>query len=334
MKVKLHLVIASLLIFFPMQWNFSAHAQVPLDPNRVWAVSWSPDETRIAVGFEDGRVEIHNVNTPSMPIILVGHSGIVITLAWHPTNSLLATGSDDGTVKLWNSTSGENVLTYNDFDSYIDKVSWSPDGDYLLVTENNNSPDIRVWSTDITYQAPVFTDTGPTAYVVEWHPSNELIAIGNVTGTVHIRDANSFNLLYEIGTPPQDFIMRGEQIMQLAWSPNGNYILTGSLGSQVILWNVNTHQKQFTLAPYDAEETDFFLQRNVAVWFNSSGNQFSALSGNGTLRTWSTSNGNVLSTRQIEDSPIYAAEVSPDGTKLAYVGTSGVLQVVPVPNND
>jgi WD40 repeat protein len=65
-----------------------------------------------------------------------------------------------------------------------------------------------------------------------------------------------------------------------------------------------------------------------SIVFSSDGTRLTSVSADGTLRTWNADAGQVVDTSQLAGAPIYAAEFSPDGTRLAYGGESGTLEII------
>src|SRR4029450_12691083 len=63
-------------------------------------VSWSPDGRLVAVSRE-GTARVWDARTGTVRHTLLGHAGLVHSVAWSPDSSRLVTGSSDGTAKVW-----------------------------------------------------------------------------------------------------------------------------------------------------------------------------------------------------------------------------------------
>ena len=68
---------------------------------RVYAVAFSRDGTRLASGDDTGRILTWDTSTWVRVLDLQGHADYVYDLAWSPTEDVLASASGDGTVRLW-----------------------------------------------------------------------------------------------------------------------------------------------------------------------------------------------------------------------------------------
>ena len=75
------------------------------------SVSFSPDGTKVASGFDDKTVKLWDVTSGECLQTLEGHSDSVRSVSFSPDGTKVASGSFDDTVKLWDVTSGECLQT-------------------------------------------------------------------------------------------------------------------------------------------------------------------------------------------------------------------------------
>ena len=109
----------------------------------VQSVAFSPDGgTRIASGFNDNTVRIWDAATGT-PIgePLLGHPGIVRSVAFSPNSALLVSGSEDRTIRVWDTVSGMQI---GDGEPLI--------GHALEVIQLHSPPHILSGSCDLTIQ--------------------------------------------------------------------------------------------------------------------------------------------------------------------------------------
>lgn len=106
------------------------------DFNRIYTVSWSPDDQYIVSGSTDGKVRIWDVERTQVKHIYSGHKNIVLEVAWSPDGNYIASSSDDG-VKIWSVATGECRFYYSGEGKsvLIRAVSWSPDSSYIAYGE-------------------------------------------------------------------------------------------------------------------------------------------------------------------------------------------------------
>ena len=100
-------------------------------------LSLSPDGTQLALGLEDGTVEVRDL--ASRQKRLYGHNDRVISLAFSPDGRLLASASRDRTVKLWDLRFPRDFPSVPKQEKRVWCVAFSPDGK-LLASAGDNQP--------------------------------------------------------------------------------------------------------------------------------------------------------------------------------------------------
>ncbi|KAH8304640.1 hypothetical protein KR018_005858, partial [Drosophila ironensis] len=112
----------------------------------VLDLAWSPNDLYLASCSVDNMVIIWDAQAfPHITVTLKGHTGLVKGVTWDPVGSYLATQSDDRSVCIW-STDGwklSHKIT-EPFEecggtTHILRLSWSPDGQYLVSAHAMNS---------------------------------------------------------------------------------------------------------------------------------------------------------------------------------------------------
>jgi WD40 repeat protein len=100
----------------------------------------SPDNAILALGFENGRVELYDYaatnNSPPLIYGLDAHPVGFADMLFSPDGTILATRSSlEGVVKLWRAQDGEHLLSLTDpaEATSITSMAFSADGHYLLV---------------------------------------------------------------------------------------------------------------------------------------------------------------------------------------------------------
>ena len=76
----------------------------------VFTAAWSPGGKYLALGEEDGTVQIRDAVRGTLTFNMYGHIGTVWALAWSPDGRRLASASWDTTVQVWEATSGRAGL--------------------------------------------------------------------------------------------------------------------------------------------------------------------------------------------------------------------------------
>ncbi|XP_059118424.1 protein HIRA-like [Peromyscus eremicus] len=131
----------------------------------VLDVAWSPHDAWLASCSVDNTVVIWNaVKFPEILATLRGHSGLVKGLTWDPVGKYIASQADDRSLKIWRTLDWqlETSIT-KPFDecggtTYVLRLSWSPDGHYLVSAHamNNSGPTAQIierdgWKTNMDF---------------------------------------------------------------------------------------------------------------------------------------------------------------------------------------
>jgi eukaryotic-like serine/threonine-protein kinase len=98
--------------------------ELPLDPPH--AMDWSEDDSRLAIGYRNGPIDLIDVASGKVLRRLIGHDGCVVELRWNRDMTQLLSSSSDSTVRIWDTETGSNrILGGHHGDSR--RIAWSPD---------------------------------------------------------------------------------------------------------------------------------------------------------------------------------------------------------------
>jgi WD40 repeat protein len=115
---------------------------------RISNIVWSPDGTKItSAGRIDTTVSVWNAFTGKTIITYRHHSSHGLQVHWLPYKNLIASVDCKGEVHVWDFRKGKMIAIYRAY--YNDTMdlwpsSWSPNGQYLAFTKDDNK--IQVWA--------------------------------------------------------------------------------------------------------------------------------------------------------------------------------------------
>lgn len=110
-----------------------------------WSAAISPDGRLLALGGNDGKLEIRDTDTLEVIRELQGHTSNVYCVEFHPDGSRLATGGNDNRILLWDTTDWQPMLELRGHHSYVKALRFSPDGTQLASVSGDFS--VRLWDT-------------------------------------------------------------------------------------------------------------------------------------------------------------------------------------------
>jgi len=219
---------------------FATHNQ------RVDALAWSPGGSRIAAVSGNTAVEVRSATTGGLFFTYTGYAQAVLTLAWSPDGKHIASGGAGGIVQVWNATTGRTYVTYSGHSAEVQAVAWSPDS--RQIASGGADGTVQVW--EAATGRPLFTYRGHAGGVnaVAWQgeplllPGREArIASGGADATVQVWSfGRAVNRRHEQVMALEDEILmyRGHsgQVTSVTWSPDGQYIASGSEDGTVQVW--------------------------------------------------------------------------------------------------
>lgn len=283
----------------------------------VYDLRFSPDGQTLATLSDDKKPRLWNVETGQFQATLLGHKGKIWNLEFSPDGRMLVTGSDDGTAKLWDTATGKlkATLTVTRYDGRWKRALYgdvydlfafpqghfSPDGQTVLTVSGDKTP--KLWDTATgTVKARLEHDKGSGKAV--FSPNGRWVATES-DGNVRI---------WETATGQLRRLMVGHRstIYDIAFSPDGHTLATGSLDRTAILWDVKTGDLKYQLSGFDG--------RVPRVAFSADGTLLAAKGGykNHVVKVWNVSTGKLLFTLPLPGRKDDIEEIafSPDGPEL------------------
>jgi WD40 repeat protein/DNA-binding SARP family transcriptional activator len=95
----------------------------------IRGLSFSPDNTRLAVCGANSHPEVRDVLHGERILLLQGHTAVVRTIRYSPDGHYLVTASEDGTTKIWDANSGMELLSFHvPGQDLLRSASFTPDG--------------------------------------------------------------------------------------------------------------------------------------------------------------------------------------------------------------
>ena len=276
----------------PKTQIFSGHV------DDVTAVVWSPDNSRIATGSDNGVWVWDAVTGEGLFSLECGD--VVKSVAWSPDGSRIAAGSDNG-VWVWDAVTGENVLSLK-HSRLIESVAWSPDNSRIATGSIFDG--VRVWDA-VTGKGLLSLECGDVVKSVAWSPDGTRIAAGSIFDGVRVWDAVTGKELLSLEC--------GHGDKSVAWSPDSSRIVTSSTFDDLRVWDAVTGKGLLSLGCGRGVESVSWSPDSSRIVTSSSFDD---------VRVWdAATEGNVLSFEH--DNRVESVSWSPDGRCIVASSVGG-----------
>jgi eukaryotic-like serine/threonine-protein kinase len=261
---------------------------------------------------------VNNTGTNTPILTYTGHHSIVYSISWSPDGTYIASGSQDGECQVWTAAKGTlTFLTHTTLqppisDDFVQSLAWSRhdpprvaigfiDGTLQILDINNRQ---RIGSLNQGY-----TTNG----ILSWSPDEKYLAVckGIIDHAVVIYEVATWNIIYTY----QDHT---DSVHVVAWSPDGQYIASGSKDTTIRIWEPLSGQTRLIYKEHHGDIA-------ALSWSNDSTKIVSSAQ-DYVVQTWETATGNTLHTHQYPSQAPMGKVAWSHNNKLiaAYPGTGSV----------
>jgi WD40 repeat protein len=227
--------------FTIQQWNSLTGVSEPIPAEMardVYSFAFSSDGRWIAIGVEGDAIRILRSKTYVVERTLLGHTMGVHALAFSPCGRWLVSCSWDGTARLWDlqdTKIKQNVIFelggWN-MDDFVHFCAFLPTGHQFVIGTSDfvGVFDVRTGgSPSGTFEKRMVC----SMYSLACSPDGQRVALGGGTSSIYLWDLYSTKPHHELEGHTDDIIC-------VAYSPCGKWILSGSADRTIRLWHLRT----------------------------------------------------------------------------------------------
>jgi WD40 repeat protein len=276
----------------------------------VYAVR--PDWTRVVTSASDQTARVWEVKTSVELGVLEGHHGDVTAAAVSPDGRRIVTGSQDNTALVFDAQTFTKLGELKDHRGIVNQVAVCPDGKRIVTASTDNMA--RVFDAQTFAKLGELKGDDASDYKVAVSPDGSCVIVGSNDrdNTTRVWDAKTFEELGEF----KELRAKDSHVENVAVSPDGAHIITGSADNLVRVWDAKTFVKlgDFNSGPVGS----------IAV--TPDGRRILTGSSDRTVRVWDAKTFVELAVlREPIGSDVVA--ISPDGTRV--ITHSGVWELFP-----
>ena len=195
-------------------------------------VSFSPDGKYFASASQDKTIKLWEVETGRCIKTLIGHTQNVEVVCFSPDGRYLASASggwDDKSIKILSMDDYKCIKTLKHYAFYsLESLSFSPDGKYIALRSYDEG---TLWKVATGKRIKEISKPALLSFSPGW----KYIASTN-------RDKSKIIELWEVKTGKLVNTLSGHAntLKSLSFSPDGEYIVSGSADKTIRLWEVET----------------------------------------------------------------------------------------------
>jgi eukaryotic-like serine/threonine-protein kinase len=268
-------------------------------PSKSFSIlAWNNDETRIAVGSNDGALRLVDVVEKRLLEPVLTHGGVITSAVFSPDGRTLVTTGDDDKVRIWD-TDGRPLGEPLSHDAVVRHATFCLEGQRIVSADQAGN--LTFWDAKTGKRLAIekHQDTQATALMVS--ADGRTVLTCNFQSPAKLWNAATGKLH---ATLTADRAVRTDYA---AFSPDGRWAATAYDSGQVLLWDVGSGSR--------LEVEKEHLGRLVSLAFLGDTGLLLSWTDRDSIRLWNRQNGEAVGTmlrRWINNRPV----VSPDGRSI------------------
>ncbi|KAL5636343.1 hypothetical protein ACGC1H_004978 [Rhizoctonia solani] len=292
-----------------------------IHPHAIQALSISPDEKQIVVGYPDGSLAIWDYQTGAcVSPPRVGHRDVVTCVVYSPHGNLVASSSHDATIRVWDVTKGglQNSRILSGHSGPVHSVAFSPNSS--LIASGSSDQTIHLWDPNSSH--PIHEPyVGHSSRVtsVAFSPDGTKLVSGSWDKTIRVWmvDLGGSRLTNN----PLVISGHSSSVTCVSFSPDGSKVASGSMDKTVQIWDAQTGTGS-ELRASSTKHSDIIS----SIAFSSDGNHIASCSLDGSVQLWGTTT-SMFSQPFGHSSSVCAVAFSRDGCYLLSGSTDMTTRV-------
>ena len=277
--------------------------------DKIKDICFSPDGKKLASVSDDGLVKIWDIVSKKVVAEFEGHNSGIESVYYSPKGKYLATASSDKTIRIWDVERGKAtwVLFGNDgHKDVVHKVCYNGIGNAVATASRDGV--IKIWNI-ATGKAYITIDDMKNVQSLQYTKDDQMliIALGN-----NIQ-------LWDIATGAPVEILTGHTsfVTDIAYSPDGKKLLSGSQDKTLRLWTIPA-QPQITL------RRGHNNQKIHDIAYHPQGKLFTTVSSDH-IHVWNHEDSRPIRVKKFRNAKMSKVVFNYDGKEIASASEDGKI---------
>lgn len=285
--------------------NIVFRSEIP-ENVQIFSAIFSPDDKRIILGGDDKIITFRDITTAKYTKVFDGAANDILSVALSPDASFIAAGLADNSLRLWSSSNGKLVKTFVGHTNEVNAIVFSQDNSTVL--SGGRDKICVLWNRKNGKIIDTYKVDQPVMAVTFGQENTFICGCGNNLKLFNISPKKSL----------ASFEGHTDLVTSIAYSSNGNRIISGSLDKSIILWNFHGSIEKI----FEAHTGPV-----TSVSFSPDGYKSLSSSLDKTIKVWENESGTILKNFTVHNEEVNCACYSPDGNKILSGGFDNKIKI-------
>ncbi|HLP91642.1 MAG TPA: P-loop NTPase fold protein [Nostocaceae cyanobacterium] len=261
----------------------------------VFSLAVSPNGRHLAIGLENGTIEIWDLRGYCITKSSTSHNAAVRSVAFSPDGQIIVSGSEDKTIILWDLKGNPIAEPLQGHEDVVYSVAFHPYKE--IIASSSEDYTIRLWNLEGNPISEPFQGHEGVIFSIVFSPNGEIIASGAGDGTIR---------LWNLEGNPISEPFQGHEgaVYSIAFSPDGKMIISGGGDDLIRLWDLEGNS---ITSPFEGHNHYVF-----SVIFSLDGKMIVSASNDQTIRLWDLEGNSITLPLEGHKNTIYSIAFIPN----------------------
>jgi WD40 repeat protein len=280
------------------------------------SLAFSPDGALLAGVCDYSTIPVWDVLDGKLKYTLLDEASHEVSIVFDPTGEVLAVGGFSGEIRLFDVLTGKALPGYATLPSQVWDLDFSPAGDQLVASSFSTGAFLlkypggeQIWSNGERGRVSVLS--------VAFSSDGSQVALGRITSGLMILAQKDGSMITELHIPAP--------VGDVAYSPNGQWLASGSDDNKIRLWAAADYSLANTLVGHSGFVNGVAFSPDSSLLISGSHDH--------KIGVWDVSSARRLIFLEGHDNAVLRLDFNPSGTLIASISWDGTVRLWGVKDN-